>query len=634
MRKFFNHLASCFWMSFAFSIILYAPGVEVYFNNAEQFNIGPLLLLSAFVLLALATAIVVAALLGLIHARVADGVQAVGLACCANALLQYNLWAEFFVDYGSESIFAWDFMLLTIVLVSLLALPFILAWHFRRFLAKHATRIAIVIILTQIVVVANCAIHYKATNYDFKEYAFSEDGKFSFGEKENVIIMVVDCMGEGIFKEVLEKYPELNESLADFTCFDRMISPLPWTMYAVPAMMTGVDFPRKTYGVPSEDDHAAYLTKVCSSESSLFMALKSKGFRTEGYPFLLPTISYSPEVLDNSTPQFMTYRKESVLKILEILWKNQCPFFLVPLMPSNDALPFLTFDGRGKSGFRTVYDQVFYQRLEKESCIGKEPAVFKYLHLQGAHETIVIDDNLERARRGTLKYRQLRGSLRNFELLVSKMKSLGIYDNATILLVGDHTEVYEIYNIAFIKRKGERHDSLVFNSIPCQISDIAGTVLKEYNIATDLPSLFDRQPLIGDGSVRPEQARYADFTPLKLCENLPEESYNYTSCRMGCEGDSLVFENFIDERKIEVGTEVSLFLSRLDGSGIWMSTLNYSQRYPCLRASIASLPDGDYCVSLYYFQKDEKDVVGKSLANTIPYVRIRDGRAEAIAPGN
>ena len=625
MRKSINHFLSCFWVSFAFSFILYTPCVEIYFHNAGQFNADPTFLLFAFAVIILASAVVMAALLGLIHAIAPAGAVAVGFACCADVLLHLNIWSKYFADFASDNVLTWHFMLFAIILVGLLALPFILAWHVRTFLAKHATRISIVVILTQTAVVVNSAIHYNAPNYDFKEFTFSEKGKFSFGQKENVIIMVVDCMGEGIFKEVLEKYPELKDSLADFTCFDRMISPLPWTMYAVPAMMTGVDFPRKAYGVPGDDDHAAYLAQVCKGESSLFTALRSKGFRAEGYPFLLPTISYSPEVLDNSIPQFMAHRKETVSKILKLLWKMQCPFFLVSLTSSRNNLPFLTFGGGGGNRHRLMYDQVFYHRLSEESCIGKEKAVFKYLHLQGAHEGVGLNENLERMK-GMLKYRQLRGSLRNFELLVSRMKALGIYDNATIVLVGDHTEGYEIFNIAFIKRRGESHDSLVFNSIPCQISDIAGTVLKEYDVVTDLPSLYDKPPMPGDGSVRDEQVRYIDFQPWRRSEQITEDSKYHITCRMVPEADSLIFEDFIDDRKIEIGTQVSLFLSRRDGNGAWMTTLDYSQPYPCLRASLAPLPDGDYRVSLCYYNKDADGVVHRSVSREFPTISILNGK--------
>ena len=141
---------------------------------------------------------------------------------------------------------------------------------------------------------------------------------------------------------------------------------------------------------------------------------------------------------------------------------------MMPLFPSLTSLPFLIFTEEHPHGQRETYDQTFHRLLQTKCHIGKHPAVFKYLHLQGAHENITIDENMKR-NINTLKYKQLRGSLRNSELLLQQLKTMNLYDNATILLVGDHTECYDIQNIAFIKRRHEHKETLSFNSIPCQI---------------------------------------------------------------------------------------------------------------------------------------------------------------------
>ena len=397
-------------------------------------------------------------------------------------------------------------------------------------------------------------------------------------------------------------------------------------MYAVPAMISGVNFPRKDFRIPSDDDHAAYLSRVCSCETSLFMALKKKGFRTEGYPFLLPVISYSPEVLDNSILLILSQRKESLLKIGEQTCKKMFPFFLVPLISSSASLPFLTIAEGYPQKLKETFDQAFHRHLLAESRIGKYPAVFKYLHLQGGHENITINENMERVK-GGLKYKQLRGSLRNFEELLKQLKTLGLYDNATILLVGDHTECYDIQNIAFVKRKNERHEALAFNSVPCQISDIAGFILKEYGIPTDLPSLYDQPPVRGDGAVRPEQVRYVDFSPWAPCTDVPNEmNSSPCGCRLQIDDGAVIFENFIDDRQIVLQTTVTLILSQLDGDKKWRSSLDYSQCYACLRTSLDGFPDGTYSMQLHYTGLSENGERIKLHSTGLSNIRIHDGK--------
>ncbi len=611
-------------------MLLFAPGAILYFTNPDQFNIGPTFLLISFAVAITTTSILLASLLAIAYMKSPAITQAFSLACCCDIFLQYHAWSSYFFNWGIEYHFSSEFLLLAIIHCLLLALPFVVAWLYRNFLSRHAVRLSWVILLSQAVVMMNSIAHYKEASYDFKQYTFSEKGKFTFGSQENIIIMVVDCMGEGICKEVLDKYPDFKESLRDFTCFDRMISPLPWTMYAIPAMISGINFPRKDFRIPSDDDHATYLANACKADSSLFIALQKKGFRTEGYPFLLPTISYSPDVLDNSTRLYITQRKTALYKINEQLNKKLCPFFLMPLFPSLNSLPFLIFTDQHPLGFRETFDQTFNRHLREESIIGKHPAVFKYLHLQGAHETITIDENMNRTSNG-LKYNQLRGSLRNFELLLQQLKVLGLYDNATILLVGDHTECYDIQNIAFVKRRHEHREAMAFNSVPCQISDIAGFILKEYGIPTDLPSLYDQPPVWSDGAVRPEQTRYVDFSPWSPCSELPDEAGSIpSSCRMQIDQNSVIFENFIDDRQIALQTQVYLFLSQSDGDKKWMATLDYSQRFACLKTSLDGFPDGSYKMKLHYIGLSEDGVKIKRHSMRFFSIKIQNGKASCF----
>lgn len=601
MKKTSTDYLPCLWVSVAISIMLFTPGLVIYLNNPAHFNASGSIVGGAYVSMVLLCTLPLTLLLAIPYKKWPETVVACGFALCCDVLLQYNVWSSYFVAYHPGSYWTWDFLFLAFMHCIFLLTPFVLAWFIRAFLNRNAGKLLMVIALAQLVLVGNALFSKtEAEEYDFKEYTFSETEKFTFGEKENIIVLVVDCMGEGICKEVLEKYPELKEALRDFVCFDRMISPLPWTMYAVPAMMTGVNFPRKEYRIPADDDHAAYLKQVCASETSLFMALKKKGFRVEGYPYLITTISYSPNVLDNSIPLDYSQQKKTIGKIGELLCNKLCPFFLASLLPFSDSQPFLTFEERVAVHHRECFDQVFYRRLQNEFCIGETPAVFKYLHLQGAHEGVNLDENLEWVRDG-LKYRQLRGSLRNIESLIQKLKELDLYDNATILLVGDHSECYEMQNIAFVKRKHEHRKELAFNSIPCQVSDIAGTVLKEYGIQTDLPSLYDSPPIWSEGIVRPEQTRYADFPAWRICDNsLNDDNAVYCNCRIRVDGDAIVFENFIDDRRITLNTQVMLVLRKCDNGARWFSQLDYSQRFACLRACQGSLPDGKYSLELYF----------------------------------
>ena len=605
MKQYLRHCASCLWCAAALSAVIWTPGIELYCRNAGQFNIGLSFAVLVYAAAMALTILPLAAVMGAFHARHPRGVTALALAASVHALLQFQVWSHWFPDFRGLPLADPTFLLFAVLHLLVLALPFALAWRLRKFLADKTRRIALVILLTQGLVCANALVSFREPSYDFKEFAFDEKGKFTFGQRDNIIVLVVDCMGEGICKEVLDKYPDLRESLHDFTCFDRMVSPLPWTMYAVPAALTGVDFPRKALRVPAEDDHSAYLNRVCAADTSLFTALKRIGFRTEGYPFLLPTISYAPEILDNSVPLSLTFQQESIVVLARLILRRQLPCFASAFLSPDDSLPFLTFENLDQAQGPALFDQTFHQRLETEAKAGPHPAVFKYLHLQGAHETINLDDQLRKTR-NAIQYRQLRGSLRNAELLLRRLQELGLYDQATIVIVGDHTECYDVQNIAFVKRKGQRQPALDFNSIPCQISDLAGTILKEYGIPADLPSLFDAPPVHGDGAPRPEQRRRAAFGTWAPADKVPDDNAGFADCRLLLDGNQLQFEGLINQGAIAVGTPVDLYLAENRTGSVWKASLDYTQRFSCLEVPCQGLPDGTYEVHLHFLHPDQE----------------------------
>ncbi len=125
----------------------------------------------------------------------------------------------------------------------------------------------------------------------------------------------------------------------------------------------------------------------------------------------------------------------------------------------------------------------------------------KYLHIKGAHAPVCTNENLE-ATRNTDVIRQLRGSLRILELLIQRMKELGIYEQAMIVVAGDHSERYSPEIVALVKRPGEIHNDMQFHSLPCQISDLAGTVLAEKKLRPSDLSLFRVHPVSGTCEMR------------------------------------------------------------------------------------------------------------------------------------
>ncbi|MBP5181591.1 MAG: hypothetical protein J6331_01045, partial [Lentisphaeria bacterium] len=263
---------------------------------------------------------------------------------------------------------------------------------------------------------------------------------------------------------------------------------------------------------------------------------------------------------------------------------------------------FVTPCDRGEAPFSDIpYDITFHRVLSRDFSVGDREKVFKYLHVNGAHDPVRTDENLDYDS-ASGKVRQLRGSLKIVELLFGKLKEAGLYDRATIVVLGDHTEFYTPEVLAFIKRRGESHPFLRYNSVPCRVSDIAGTVLKETYPVPGLKSLFDLRSVPGNGKCR-ESVRFENvpFSPWKKVSSMPAPGklFPYSKSYSAEDGKRLVISPDCEE--YETPLEFSLFVKDIASENIWESH-SLPHRKEEVRGYLISqdltLPDGIYQVIL------------------------------------
>ncbi len=332
MKRLFDPAAgTALVSSAAIALVMLFPGVEVYLKNRDYFSLSPSAALvwcvfSFLIFFAVCSAV----LFVLRNTRAFDSVHACCWGVTVSFLLQYLCWSDFFPAGIAGMLPRRELLFFSGLHLVLLLAPPVGAVFLRRGIRRNAKKIAAAVVLTQIVSVVAVFCESRSQKYDFSEYSLSGKTKFEFGKKENVIFLVIDAMGERLCKEAFAEYPELRKSFADFVCFDRIVSPIPRTMYAVPAMLTGTDFPEKYDG--SDRGHAEYVQRACRSETSLFTALKKDGFRREAYPLILQTISYGPDVIDNSVPVTRAVEKQSAVQIVDSVLERQIPFFARPLV--------------------------------------------------------------------------------------------------------------------------------------------------------------------------------------------------------------------------------------------------------------------------------------------------------------
>ena len=619
------------------------PCLIVFLNNRGHFTIRTG---AAFELALTATAAIVlvcAVPLLLLGERRGRGVLTAAMqALAVTMILQYHFWSSLFPWFSGSAEIDWARIVLTGFHILFLLLPFGVMIFFRANVRRWSGKITAVIVLSQLVMLIG-PLQEKpdSPDYDFRDYAISVDGKFTFAARRNIIIVVVDCMGERICKEVLRKYPDLRHTLRDFTCFDRITSPLPRTMYAVPAMLTGINFPRDEYGEPERADHAKYLNEASRSPDSLFQLCRKHGWRREGYPFMMQTLSYAPEVIDNAVKIDFQTKKQSVVKIFDSVLEILVPAFLHKVFAEYYYIatdPFITPTEKVRTSPQEPFDMVFYRRLRTEFRAGSFPDGMKYLHLHGAHEPVRTDEHLELTS-NALKYNQLRGSLKNVELLIEKLKQAGLYDDAAIVIAGDHTERYTPEVVMLVKRPHDRHETMVFDSAAGQVSDLAGTVAKCSGLDPQARSLFDLPPVPGSlQSTRVNDISVLDFPAWQFAPDheLPS-SGGSIEIPFGIENRHIIID--LAHEKLAGLQSFGLMAENLFTGYCVRTELLPERNVNYARCDTSSLPKGIYRIGIFLRTKTDTDPDPVKESLLLPrYLVVRDRecvlteKPEEIAP--
>ena len=583
------------------------PAVYIYLTNKDQFAVKtPLVLSVIFLLFAVMTLLVGTSVFLFRKHKYFQYVLVFPTALAVYGIIQYHFSSSFFPNYIKEDFALEDVLLLTIFNVFLLLAPFFAVYKLRKFVSANIRKISLVLIMTQLVWGFHPLVTHKEkldNSFDFVDYTFSEQDKFTFGSVDNAIVLVVDSMGDDIAKEMFEKYPELQSVLKDFTMCDRLTSPCARTMYAVPEMLTGVPYPVNDNGKPDDIDHAGFLNRAFRSEHSVFQALKKQGFRTEGYSFFLQTICYAPDVIDNSIPVTEEIQKTSLQLILFTMLDKFSPVKSA-LSDGDFNLPFLNpqqaQESENTEEQTEIFDRHFYRTLSEKFSVGNEKKVFKYLHIHGAHDPVCTDEELRKSSDGS-RVGQLRGSFKIVELLLDKLKQHSLYDNAAIIITGDHSEVYHPNTICFVKRRHQSRERMAVNSHPHRICDVAGTLLDEYGIASPLPYIA-RSEMNSDNKVSlpvVSRRQYADFTRWERRSGTFQHANEFISAKTRLEKNRILIEAFPDDRYKLAG----FILRIINDDDAGQDTYLYSEHlftdyFRYLRSDELNLPDGAYRVQL------------------------------------
>ncbi len=273
-------------------------------------------------------------------------------------------------------------------------------------------------------------------NLDPAKAFLTKKGIDSVTKGKNIIIFIIDRFDVSFYEDIIKKTPDYFDDLDGFTYFGDNISLYSRTWPAVPTMISGVD---NDFSLTASE----YFNKAYTQSDFL------KDLQKNNYKIKIYTQSYycyregTPFIgLADNISLSRGYTITSTGELVKNLVKLSAYRYAPNAFKSSIKISTSSFDSiavRDGTAPQYVADDpdTCGQILKNGLSFDGEGDSYIFLHLNGAHSPYNMDENAERSSDANADG-QIRGCFKMIKFYLSQLKELGVYDDATIIITGDH----------------------------------------------------------------------------------------------------------------------------------------------------------------------------------------------------
>ncbi len=245
---------------------------------------------------------------------------------------------------------------------------------------------------------------------------------------KNFFIFLVDAVDSRTFNEVLEE-SDYEDTFDNFTYYPDTMSTYAFTRDSIPFIISGIWNKNKT-------GFLTYYQKAFN-ESVLLDKLHKEDYDINIYDYELRWTGKKAHVVSNG--EFIN----SKIKIGE--FTRQMGKFVAfkylpyPLKKYSKilSLNFYKCKAVDNSNEFSWYDVDYYKVATKKEIKKEDKKIFQFIHLEGGHIPLNIDENFKPTTNGTYK-QKLMATLKVTNAFINRLKEAGVYDNSVIIIMSDH----------------------------------------------------------------------------------------------------------------------------------------------------------------------------------------------------
>lgn len=375
-----------------------------------------------------------------------------------------------------------------LIFLVIISLPFIIKKAYRKLFYYFS----IFAILIQLVAVVSLLFTSRFDSGLDNKYEILSDKQYELGNEENVIVLILDKYGNLEFDEMLSKDEHFADCLKDFTYYKDMNSTYAYTTPVFAYIFTG----KEGLELSHYEKYRHLLDEAWASDESKerFSLIKDAGYErdlfTLDYGHIYVDAKCFEDIFDNmghiklQTDRGLLFRlflKTAIFKCSPTIIK---PKFETMYYSYQGVVNYL--DGKPCD----YYNYDYYAGLKNNGLYLSDEIKKKFIveHVSGAHDANIDAEGNEYITKEESKEDRenlQKGLMLMLDEYFNQLKSLGVYDSSTVIVMSDHGGEYKNCDpqpIFFIKPANQHFDNMQVNNAPVSSEDIMPTIMYHMGI--------------------------------------------------------------------------------------------------------------------------------------------------------
>lgn len=500
-------------LCFAFSFVLFGI-LDLLINNRDYMPYPITLVFPTVALLALAVCAALFIILMLTRGRVFTALATLVLSITLVLYIQGNFMngslGQLTGDWLDLSKIVPDVISNSIICSIILVIPFLI-WRFAP--KAHQTMLlfipALLIGMQLIALITSISTSGILEEENKPQVFLSEEGLYQLAPQDNIIVIVLDRLDQRYIEELLENEPDyFLGQFEGFTRYTNNVTAHSRTFPSMINMLTGYNY---EFDVPAEE----YM-RTAWQNTEFLPALREAGYRNDlytDYSYCYLDGNDLKSAADNLDQGLPDVDAAAVSNLVVISCYRYMPYIGKPYFWTSTDTVQNDVVYRGEHALRYVPDDpAMYDTLTTRGLSINEElrGNFKLLHLNGSHPPYNADYDFNVVPHSeSNSYLQTRFAFALVFEYFEELKRLGLYEDSTIIVTGDHgytvnldfrgdfrdlTEA-EVTGL-FVKLAGEHTTPLKTSSAPVNSDNLRATVWQQAGLAYhELGSTYTEVPL-------------------------------------------------------------------------------------------------------------------------------------------